>query len=101
MTCVTVLPYRQSDGEVIPPETIDGILERIVKQFGGYTAWRSHGGWIDPTTEDVCQEPGIRVEFTTPSEKIREVLDFMCVVRDELQQDALYLSIRAFDAILV
>lgn len=45
-----------------PEKSLNVIRREVAKAFGGYTETASHGGWVNPSTNELVEEAGVILE---------------------------------------
>lgn len=74
---------KDKDGQEIPDLAVKQLqaLELIAKEYDGYTAGMSVGGWINPKGE-LIQEPALRVEVIYPEDRFPRPRNSWDVAKD-------------------
>lgn len=79
---------------------LNQITMKAASRFGGYTVYRTYGGWINGLS-DLVEEPGItlltHVEGKTKQAIAQRVTDFAAVIREILNQETVCVSISPVD----
>lgn len=100
MVFTTLIPTRLNDGQPVPQATIDAIVKRLWKRFGGCTIdGLVTGHWIDPATRKHVRDVSLKVTIACDSGRIKEAMTAVIAIGRRLQQCEMYFEVRDFGAL--
>ena len=88
-----ILPLRTNDGK--PLDWLHARLKRqLAEKFGGYTAFQSFGGWVDPKSGKLIEEASVTYDVAAPEQSENYYLQILCEdLTEAAQQECIYLRL--------
>ena len=87
---VTIFPLTGNAGEDLG-EVVEGLLDRIVAEFGGYTTDSIAGAWHSDDGM-VYRDSSVRVTVVIPADAREEFRELVRDAKSALGQEAMYLE---------
>ncbi len=91
--CVVLIPLRRNDGSAVSRGEMRGILNRFLREFGGFTvAGEVVGGWRSPEGVEY-RDRNTQVWVIVESSQLPTLRETVREIGRQLGQEAMYLEV--------
>ncbi len=100
MKFTTLLPTRYNDGNEVPEEEIESLINQLAIQFGGCSdEGITKGQWIDPTDSQFYRDESRRISVVCDNSLLLEAKEAVLQIGKQLKQRAMYFEVRDYDGV--
>jgi hypothetical protein len=100
MKFTTLIPLRFNDGQEVPSERIDEIIDELAEQFDGCSdEGLTKGQWLDPKAARLYRDESRRVSVVCGNDQLWEAQQAVIKIGRELGQRAMYFEVRDYDGV--
>lgn len=102
MKFTTLIPTRFNDGQEVPEERLQRIIDELAVRFGGCSVEGiTKGQWIDPADRIHYRDESMRVSVVCDRTQLDEARDAVIRIGQELGQRAMYFEVRDYDGVQI
>lgn len=100
MKFITRIPTHDNAGVAFDQELLDTVVLDVAIRFGGFTlSDPSRGGWIDPQSGQLYDEPARTLEVVCERSDYNDAYAIVKALGRQLSQEAMYFEIQHFDGV--
>ncbi len=100
MKFTTLIPMRFNDGQQIPEEQMNRMIDGLALQFGGCSdEGVTKGQWLDPKDSRLYRDESRRVSVVCDNRLLDDARQAVIRIGKELKQLAMYFEVRDYDGV--
>jgi hypothetical protein len=100
MKFTTLIPLRFNDGQQVPPDQINRIIDELVLLFKGCSdEGITKGQWLDPKDAQLYRDESRRVAIVCDNQLLWEAQQAVIKIGKELGQLVMYFEVRDYDGV--
>ena len=99
--CIILLPLFYNDGGQVPPAVMDGILDEIYQEFGGYTVAGEARGAYRMNSGAKARDVSLIVWVAVDAGRVEELKKLTAGFANVLRQERIYFEVVDSDVELI
>jgi hypothetical protein len=100
MKFTTLIPLRFNDGQEVPQEQLNRLLDELVLQFSGCSdEGVTKGQWLDPKNSQLYRDESRRISVVCENRLLWDAQQAVIKIGKELGQLAMYFEVRDYDGV--
>jgi hypothetical protein len=100
MKFTTLIPLRFNDGQEVPQEQLNRIIDELVVQFSGCSEEGvTKGQWLDPKNAQLYRDESRRISVVCENRLLWDAQQAVIKIGKELGQLTMYFEVRDYDGI--
>lgn len=100
MKFTTLIPMRFNDGQEVPADQLDRLIDGLAQQFKGCSdEGITKGQWLDVRVDRLYRDESRRVTVVCENAQLWEARDAVIKIGQELGQRAMYFEVRDYDGV--